>query len=160
MDVNWNAVAIVAAGAAISASIVLPERARVLALRDLQGSCWRADTQANARQLAISTMQPLFKQIVKADEPRWTDAELDKAIAIELDHFFLVKVDTESLAAVCGALIDLSLTGANGRRVRSSGNVLEFNVHADSPTTSAVTMSSGPALEAAMHNLKPDNLAK
>lgn len=155
MRINWTGLAIVATGAAISASIVLPERARRDALHGLQRICWAQDVQQQAKDLAGSTMKDRFKTWMKEDDSRWTDDELDKITHIDLRDFYLVKVDFESTRVTCGASVDFSLSKPNGGGLRSSGNVLEFDVHASSPTSWTVTMASSGALSAAVDSLKP-----
>lgn len=154
MKINWTATAVLVGAAAISASVVLPERARRDALHTLQGTCWTSDIQNEAKGLAKKTMQEDFKAWMKLDDPRWTDDELDKITSIDLKNFYLVKVDLDSLHVRCGSTIDMSVTKEGGPRLRSTGNVLEFDVHPASPQTWSVTMASAAALRSAVESLK------
>lgn len=154
MQVNWTALAVVAAGAAVSAAIAMPQWEKDRELQELQANCGNAMVQIQARHLAISTMKERFKTLVKREG--WSDAEVEKKTNIDLKDFYLVKVDPASLHTTCGATVDFSLKKDSGGRLRSTANILEFEVHGKVPTSWTVTMASGTALQAAIESLKPE----
>lgn len=129
-------IALVASGCRIDTSAELPPIE----------ICWNPQVKTQAQALAQSmfvtaVLRRVNEQATMRNQKAVTRADVEPKVTVKVDDYFTQERIATSSSATCGAEIDVSIAGADGKTKTSTGNIVNFSVYQGERGPS-VTMSN------------------
>jgi hypothetical protein len=133
----------VAAAAIVGAAISAPTFLRERELQQLRASCWSEMAQESFSILAASIVRNEVSTVAKNSGVKLSRADIVKATSIKASGFHTISVDETAHAATCGASVDFTFTKPDGKAVRNTGSIVQFQIYPSATGPVLTTMNVG-----------------